>query len=308
MKKSILLLMVLLLLVGCNKEENKKIKIGITQIVEHQALDSAREGFEKAIIDSGLDVEIEFQNAQGEFANSQLIASSFVRDKKDLILGISTPSAQSIYNATKDIPILVTAVTDLESAGLVGDNITGTSDMAPIQEQFKIAKELLPNLKKIGVIYNTSEQNSLVLIKKAKVISEELGIELVEVGISSVNDMSVALDTILIKVDVLYTPTDNLVVSATPLILEKANKNNVPVIACIEDQVAQGALVTETIDYEKLGYQTGEMAVKILKGEDIKGMKVQTLKDTDLIINRKSAEKYKIDLKKLDEIKGVKII
>lgn len=308
MKKSILLLIILLLLVGCKKEKKEKIKIGISQIVEHQALDGARKGFEKAIMDSGLDVDIEVQNAQGEFSNSQLIANSFVKDKKDLILGISTPSAQSIYNATKDIPILVTAVTDLESAGLVGDNITGTSDMAPVQEQFKIAKKLLPNLKKIGIIYNTSEQNSLVLIKKARLIARDLQLEVVEVGISSVNDMSMALDTILAKVDALYTPTDNLVVSSTPLILEKANKKNVPVIACIEDQVVQGALVTETIDYEKLGYQTGEMAVRILKGEDIKNIKVETLKDTDLIINRKSSEKYNIDLKDIEKLEGVKII
>ncbi len=308
MKKSILLLLVLLSLAGCKKEENKKIKIGISQIVEHEALDSARRGFEKSLLDSGLDVEIEFQNAQGEFANSQLIANSFVKDKKDLILGISTPSAQSVYNATKDIPILVTAVTDLESAGLTGDNITGTSDMAPVREQFQIAKRLLPDLKKIGVIYNTSEQNSLVLIEKAHLIAQELQIELVEVGISSVNDMSMALDMILTRVDALYTPTDNLVVSATPLILEKANKYNIPVIACIEDQVLQGALVTVTIDYEKLGYQTGEMAVKILKGEDIKNIKVETLKDTDLIINKKSAEKYNIDLKNIEKLKNVRII
>lgn len=308
MKKSILLLMILISLVGCKKEENKKIKIGISQIVEHQALDSARTGFEKAIADSGLDVDIEFQNAQGEFANSQLIANSFVKDKKDLILGISTPSAQSLYNATKDIPILVTAVTDFESAGLIGDNITGTSDMAPVREQFEIAKKLLPNLKKIGIIYNTSEQNSLVLVEKAKLIAKDLDIELVEVGISSINDMSMALDSILKKIDALYTPTDNLVVSATPLILEKANEKNIPVIACVEDQVKQGALVTVTIDYEKLGYQTGEMAVRILNGEDIKNIGVKTLEDTDLIINKKSLEKYNVDLKNLDKLKTVKII
>ena len=308
MKKSILLLIVLLGLIGCQKKESKKIKIGITQIVEHQALDSARVGFEKALTESGLDVDIEFQNAQGEFANSQLIANSFVKDKKDLILGISTPSAQSLYNATKHIPILVTAVTDFESAGLVGDNITGTSDMAPVREQFEVAKQLLPNLKKIGIIYNTSEQNSLVLVEKAKIIAKDLGIEIVEVGISSINDMSMALDTILKKVDALYTPTDNLVVSATPLILEKANKKNIPVIACVEDQVKQGALVTVTIDYEKLGYQTGEMAVRILKGEDIKDIKVKTLEDTDLIINKESVEKYNVDLKNIDESKTIKII
>lgn len=308
MKRSILLLIVLLGLIGCQKEESKKIKIGITQIVEHQALDSARVGFEKALTESGLDVDIEFQNAQGEFANSQLIANSFIKDKKDLVLGISTPSAQSLYNATKNIPILVTAVTDFESAGLVGDNITGTSDMAPVREQFEVAKQLLPNLKKIGIIYNTSEQNSLVLVEKAKIIAKDLGIEIVEVGISSINDMSMALDTILKKVDALYTPTDNLVVSATPLILEKANKKNIPVIACVEDQVKQGALVTVTIDYEKLGYQTGEMAVKILKGEDIKDIKVKTLEDTDLIINKESVEKYNVDLKNIDESKTIKII
>jgi len=308
MKRSIILLIILLSLIGCQKEENKKIKIGISQIVEHQALDSARIGFERALTESKLDVDIEFQNAQGEFANSQLIANSFVKDKKDLILGISTPSAQSLYNATKNIPILVTAVTDFESAGLIGDNITGTSDMAPVREQFEVAKQLLPNLKKIGIIYNTSEQNSIVLVKKANLIAKDLGIELVEVGISSINDMSVALDTILKKVDALYTPTDNLVVSGTPLILEKANKKNIPVIACVEDQVKQGALVTVTIDYEKLGYQTGEMAVRILKGEDIKNIKIKTLEDTDLIINKKSVEKYNVDLKNIDETKTIKII
>ena len=308
MKKSIILLIILLSLIGCKKEESKKIKIGISQIVEHPSLDSARKGFEKALADSGLDVDIDFQNAQGEFSNSQLIANSFVKDKKDLILGISTPSGQSLYNATKDMPILVTAVTDFESAGLIGDNITGTSDMAPVREQFEVAKKLLPDLKKMGFIYNTSEQNSLVLLEKAQIIAKDLEFELIEVGVTSVNEMSPALDSILKKVDALYLPTDNLVASSAPLILEKANKKNIPVITCVEDQVKLGALVTVTIDYEKLGYQTGEMAVRILKGEDIKNIEVKTLEDTDLIINKKSVEKYNIDLKKIDETKTIKTI
>lgn len=295
MKKIIMLLMGLSM-VAFGKEP-VKIKVGITQIMEHQALDSAREGFIKALKDGGYgDAKIDYQNAQGDFGTAQMIANSFVQDKKDIILAISTPSAQAAYNATKKIPILITAVTDAESAGLVGDNITGTSDAAPIYKQLEIITKLLPNAKKVGIIYNTSEQNSQVQVAQAKVEAAKLGLEIVETGITTINDMAIGLDSLLPKVDVLYTPTDNLVVASTPLLLEKANKAGKPVIGSVEDQVMQGALVTETIDYEKLGYQTGEVAVQVLKGTVPNTIPIETLKDTQLIINKKAAEKYNVDL------------
>lgn len=303
----ITLLLLSAIAMGQEVKNPDKIKIGITQIMEHQALDSTRIGFEKALKENGYGkVKIDYQNAQGDFNTSQMIANSFVQDKKDLIYAISTPSAQSAYNVTKEIPILITAVTDQKAAGLIGDNITGTSDATPISKQLETIIEVLPKAKKIGIIYNTSEQNSQVQVANAKEESKKLGLEIVEVGATNVNEVAMGLDSLLDKIDVLYTPTDNLVVSATPLVLDKANKKNIPVIGCIEDQVVQGALITNTIDYEKLGYQTGEIAIRVLKGEEPKNIPVETLKDTQIIVNKKVAEKYKVDLTS-EALKGAKI-
>ena len=282
---------------GNEIKEAGKIKIGISQIVEHPALDAARDGFEKALKENGYkDAKIEYQNAQGDFGTAQMIGQQFAQDNKDLIFAISTPSAQAAYNSTKDIPILITAVTDPKAAGLTGENITGTSDMMPVYEQLKVAKDMLPKIKKVGILYNTSEQNSQVQVNNAKEEGKKLGLEIVETGVNSINDIASGIDQLLTKVDVLYVPTDNLVVSATPLVLDRANKAKVPVIGCIEDQVKQGALVTKTINYEKLGYQTGEMAIEVLKGKSPKDMPIETLKNMELIINKKMAEKYKVDL------------
>lgn len=303
-KLAMALLLLSTMVMGKEIKEPKNIEIGVTQIMEHPALDSARVGFEKALKDNGYgDVKIDYQNAQGDFGTAQMIANSFAQGKKDLIYAISTPSAQAAYNVTKEIPILITAVTDVKAAGLVGDNITGTSDATSIYKQLETITKILPNAKKVGIIYNTSEQNSQVQVASAKEESKKLGLEIIETGVTNVNDMAMGLDSLLDKVDVLYTPTDNLVVSATPLVLDKANRKNVPVVGCIEDQVAQGALITDTIDYEKLGYQTGEMAIRVLKGEEPKNMPVETLKNTQLIVNKKVAEKYGIDLGALEGAK-----
>ena len=303
-KLAMALLLLSTVVMGKEIKEPKNIEIGVTQIMEHPALDSARVGFEKALKDNGYgDVKIDYQNAQGDFGTAQMIANSFAQGKKDLIYAISTPSAQAAYNVTKKIPILITAVTDVKAAGLVGDNITGTSDATSIYKQLETITKILPKVKKVGIIYNTSEQNSQVQVVSAKEESKKLGLEIIETGVTNVNDMAMGLDSLLDKVDVLYTPTDNLVVSATPLVLDKANRKNVPVVGCIEDQVAQGALITDTIDYEKLGYQTGEMAIRVLKGEEPKNMPVETLKNTQLIVNKKAAEKYGIDLGALEGAK-----
>lgn len=303
-KLAMALLLLSTMVMGKEIKEPKNIEIGVTQIMEHPALDSARVGFEKALKDNGYgDVKIDYQNAQGDFGTAQMIANSFAQGKKDLIYAISTPSAQAAYNVTKEIPILITAVTDVKAAGLVGDNITGTSDATSIYKQLETITKILPNAKKVGIIYNTSEQNSQVQVASVKEESKKLGLEIIETGVTNVNDMAMGLDSLLDKVDVLYTPTDNLVVSATPLVLDKANRKNVPVVGCIEDQVTQGALITDTIDYEKLGYQTGEMAIRVLKGEEPKNMPVETLKNTQLIVNKKATEKYGIDLGALEGAK-----
>lgn len=295
----VIAIIIAVLMAGCGKKEDEKIKIGITQIIEHPALDASKDGFLKALADSGYDetkVEIEEQNAQGDFGTAQTIAKSYVDDNKDMIFAISTPSAQAAYNATKEIPVMITAVTDPEAAGLTGDNISGTSDMAPVGKQMELIKNMLPEAKKVGIVYNTSEQNSEVLVNMAIKECERLGLEVITSGITSVNEISPALDALLGKIDVLYTPTDNLIVAAVPLVLQKSNDAEVPVIGCIKEMVEQGALATETIDYYQLGYQAGEMAVKVLEGADIKDMPVETLKNTQLIINKKALEKFNISV------------
>ena len=296
MKKLLTILGLMLGLTTLSVAAEKEIKVGITQIVEHPSLDAARKGVEKALKEKGKNIKIEYQSAQGDFGTAQLIAKSYASSKKDVIIAISTPSAQAALNATKTIPIVYTAVTDGASAGLKGNNITGTSDMSPLDKQAELIKTLLPNAKKVGFLYNPSEQNSLLLLEKFKGIAKAKGLTVVEKGVSSVNDINLAIDSLLSQIDVLYIPTDNLVYSSASLVIQKANRKNVPVIASTNDIVKKGALATESIDYEKLGYQTGERVIDILNGKNPKDIPVETLKQTTLVVNQKIAKKYNISL------------
>jgi putative tryptophan/tyrosine transport system substrate-binding protein len=310
------LLLATSILGGCGKsqastsssaqEEKKVKKIGITQIVEHPALDASRKGFIEALkskgFEEGKNVEIDFQNAQGEPATAQTIAQNFVSKKKDLILAIATPTAQAAFNATKSIPILITAVTDPVQAGLVKaldkpeTNVTGTSDNVPIETQFELLKKLVPNGKKVGILYNTSEANSEIQVNSAKKAAPSFGLEIVATGITNVNEVPQALDTLLSKIDVLYVPTDNMVVSAMPIISSQAFKKNIPIIGSERGQVEAGALATTGIDYYKLGFQTGLAAVEVLNGKSPKDIPVTTLKDMQLVINTDAAKKLNITI------------
>ena len=296
MRKLLSIVGLMLGLTTLSMATEKEIKVGITQIVEHPSLDAARKGVEKALKEKGKNIKIEYQSAQGDFGTAQLIAKSYASSKKDVIVAISTPSAQAALNATKTIPIVYTAVTDGASAGLKGNNITGTSDMSPLDKQAELIKNLLPKAKKVGFIYNPSEQNSILLLEKFKGIAKAKGLTVVEKGVSSVNDINLAIDSLLSQIDVLYIPTDNLVYSSASLVIQKANRKNIPVIASTKDIVEKGALATESIDYEKLGYQTGERVIDILNGKNPKDIPVETLKQTTLVINQKIAKKYNISL------------
>ncbi|MDR3259291.1 MAG: ABC transporter substrate-binding protein [Fusobacteriaceae bacterium] len=278
-------------------KEAKNIKIGITQIVEHKALDLSKQGFLKALKDNGFgDADIEARNAQGDFATAQLIAQSFVNQKKDLIFTISTPSSQAALNATKEIPIVITAVTDPTIAGLISKNLTGTSDPMPIDEQVNLIKQVLPNVKTVGLIYNTSEQNSAISIERTKKELEKVGLKFEEAGVTSINDISPALSNLLNKVDLIFLTTDNLISSAAPLVIEMSNKANKPVLAGEESHIPFGALMTRTIDFEKIGYRAGEMAVEILKGKAPSEIPIEPPKENRTIVNKKIAEKYNIDM------------
>jgi putative ABC transport system substrate-binding protein len=295
----------------------KVFKIGITQFVEHPALDAARKGFvdglKEAGFEEGKNVVFELENAQADFPTTQTIAGKLVGDKVDLILAIATPSAQSAANATKDIPILITAVTDPVEAGLVKSmekpetNVTGTTDMNPIKEQLELLKEILPSTKSVGIIYNAAEANSKVQVDIAKQASKELGLSIKEATVANSSEVNQAVQTLAGKVDALYVPTDNTVASAIGAVVKVCNDAKIPVIGAERGHVDGGALATLGIDYYLLGKQTGSMAARVLEGEDPKNIPVEGSKDLKLIINKKSAEVLGINIpdavvSKADEI------
>lgn len=284
------------LLTACSKNSNTDIKtIGITQLVEHPSLDKARNGFIKALEDKGYkdgeNIKIDYQNAQNDMLTTQTIANKFVSDKKDLIYAVSTPSAQAAYNSTKDIPILITAVTDPVAAGLVKSldkpegNLSGTSDYISIDKNLELIKTLVPKAKTIGVLYSTSEVNSKIQVEMLKKYASKNNYKVVEKGISSSNEINQAISSLSKNIDVLYVPTDNLIVSSMPIVSKVATDNKIPVIASEDGSVKSGALACQGIDYEKLGYKTGEIAVKVLNGEKVSNIPISTLDDTQIIIN-----------------------
>ena len=290
-------------------EGAKKYKIGITQIVSHPALDQSREGFKDALKEAGMDVEYEEQNAQGDITIANTIANKFVTDKVDLIFSIATPTTQAAVNATGTIPIVFTAVTDPEAAGLTKPNVTGSSDRVDnVAEQLDVLKELNPNATAIGILYNSSEQNSVTQVELIKKIAAEKGIKVEEQAVTSVSELTQALDNLLSKTDALYIPTDNLVVSNMPAVVERANAAKKIVIATDEGSVTNGALYTKGIDFYELGKEAGKLAVQILKdGKTPSDLKVVTLKPTNLVFNKKTMEAIGLTLpeKLKNEVKFV---
>ncbi|MBO8126589.1 MAG: ABC transporter substrate-binding protein [Firmicutes bacterium] len=281
----------------------KTYRIGVTQIVEHPALDAAVDGFQKALADAGIEVVYDRQNAQGDMSTALMIAQKFVNDRVDLILAVATPTAQAAANVTKDIPILITAVTDPVSAGLVksiersGTNVAGTSDLNPVGEQLALFKEIDARIKRIGVVYNAGETNSVVQVKLAQREAAKLGLKLVEAAVSNSSEVYQAALSLVGRVDGIYVPTDNTVVSALESVVKVAAENDLPVIAGEENSVARGCLATVGIDYYRLGYQTGEIAVDVLTGRaKPQDMAIQYQKDMKLVINLKAAEEQNVKL------------
>lgn len=279
----------------------KAFEIGISQFAEHPALDAVRQGFEDELKELGVNVNIDYKNSQGDTGTAGMIAQKFVADKKDLIFAIATPSAQAAKQATDSIPVLFSAVTDPVSAQLVdsfekvGGNLTGTSDAAPVDKQMKLFKELNPEIKKVAIIYNTSEANSEIQIAKAKEIGEELGIEIVPVGVNNINDIPQAVNSVVRKVDGFYTITDNIVASAINLISKAAIKNKKITIAAEEAHVQGGILMTDGLSYYEIGRQTGVMAKKILVDKvSTEDIPVEVSKNTKKVVNRKTLKSLKL--------------
>ncbi len=289
-----------------NKPSDKKnFKIGIVQLVEHPALDSAYKGFidglAKAGFENGKNITVDYQNAQGEQANCQTIANKLANDKPDLILAIATPAAQAVANVTKDIPILVTAVTDPASAKLVasnekpGRNVTGTSDLTPVEEQMKLLKQILPDAKKVGMLYCSSEANSKYQVDIAKKSAAALGIEPVEATVSNSNEIQQVTQSLVGKVDAIYAPTDNMISAGLVTVSMTAQSAKIPIIVGESAMIKKGGLATYGINYYDLGLLTANQAVRILKGEaKPDDMPIEYSKNCELEINKEVAQKLGI--------------
>ena len=267
-------------LTGCGSTGSKdNYTIGIMQYAVHGSLDNCREGFLQGLAEEGIvegqNLTVLYENAQADGGIASQIVTNFVSQKVDLICGIATPMAQSAYGVGKknDIPVIYTAVTDPIAAELANTDgtpvgeVTGTSDKLPVTEQLAMIREILPDAKTIGIMYTTSEVNSLSAIEEYKIAAPEYGFEIVETGISTTADVPLAADSLLSKVDCVTNLTDNTVVASLPVILDKANKLNVPVFGSEIEQVKIGCLAAMGLDYIDLGKQTGKMAAAVLKGE-----------------------------------------
>lgn len=298
---------------GNSAKEDKVYKVGVIQLVQHDALDASYTGFKKALEEAGYkdgeNIEIDYQNAAGDQSNCQTIADSFVNDKKDLIFAIATPAAQAVASKTTEIPILVTAVTDPKDAGIVesneepGTNVSGSSDLTPVAEQIDLLKQIVPDAKKVAVLYASNESNSLFQANLAKEAAKKNDLEVEEVTVSNSNEIEQVLKSVVDKVDAIYTPTDNTIAASMATVALIANEAKVPVVCGEEGMVNEGGLITYGINYEKIGALAGNQAVKIFKGEDISKMPIEYLAKEELTIKINEDAAKEIGIKIPDNIK-----
>lgn len=302
------------MLAGCGSSSDSgsgkgKYNVGVIQLTEHVALDAANKGFCDGLKEEGIDAKIDQQNAQGDQSACDTIASKFVNDKKDLVLAIATPAAQAIAGKTEDIPICITAVTDPTEAGLVdsndkpGTNVTGTSDLTPIKEQISLLKQLIPDCKTVGILYNSAEDNSLFQAEIAKKEIEANSMTYKVYTVSNSNEIQTVVESMVGKVDAIYIPTDNMIAAGMSTVSMVATENKIPCIVGESGMVDNGGLATYGIDYYNLGKKTAKMAAKILKGEaSPEDMPIEYLDAAkcELQVNEEIAKELGIDVSGLD--------
>ncbi|PCI30446.1 MAG: ABC transporter permease [SAR324 cluster bacterium] len=320
MKKSVFFLILIFTLISFSTVQAKTYRISISQFVEHPALGAILKGFQDSIRDQGLKVDYRVHNAQGNMGTAGQIAQQMLGENPDLILAITTPTAQASAQVLKKapphmrVPLLFSGVTDPKSAGLVrswerpGKNITGVSDMLPIAKHLDMLEEFLPKLKKLGLIYNSGEANSKILVKVIKKEASQRGFRIVPVTVSKSSEVYQAAKSLVGRVDAVYITTDSTVISALESAIKVGIRNKLPIFASDVDSVSRGAVAAMGFDYYKHGYQTGVMAKKILEGANPATTPVETQKELQLHINQTYAAKMGVTIPKSLLAKANKLI
>lgn len=280
--------------------------VAITQIVEHPALDAVREGVKDVLTEAGYvedkGLKWSYESAQGNAATAAQIAKKFVGDEPDVIVAIATPSAQTMVATTKSIPIVFSAVTDPVGAKLVldathpGGNVTGVTDMTPIAAHMALIKRVVPTATRLGVISNPGESNSVTLVALIEAEAPKLGMSVVHAAATKSGDVLAAARSLVGKVDAIYVPTDNTVISAFEAVVKVGNEASIPVLAGDTDSVKRGAVAAAGFNYYDIGRQTGHMVVSILQGINPGDMAVEGVAKTDLYVNLKAAKAQGVTL------------
>ncbi|MBD1565568.1 ABC transporter substrate-binding protein [Vibrio sp. SA48] len=279
----------------------KTAKVAVSQIVEHPALDATRQGLLDGLkakgYEEGKNLEFDFKTAQGNPAIAVQIARQFVGENPDVLVGIATPTAQALVSATKNIPIVFTAVTDPVGAKLVkkleqpGKNVTGLSDLSPVEQHVELIKEIMPNVKTIGVVFNPGEANAVSLMELLKSSTKKHGIDLVEATALKSADVQTATQAIAAKSDIIYALIDNTVASAIEGMIVSANQAKTPVFGAATSYVERGAIASLGFDYYQIGVQTADYVAAILEGQDPGKLDVKVAKGSDLFVNKTAADK-----------------
>ena len=307
-----LTVMVVAALFLTQKEQNNstnstaKVKIGVLQFVTHDSLDEIYKGIKAGLEEGGYttteNLSIYFMNAEGDQSQVQTMSKKLVDNGNELLLGIATPAAQGLANATTELPIIMGAVTDPVGANLVtdlknpGGNITGVSDQTPVADAVSLIKEITPNAKTIGVLYSSNEDNSKIQVAEFKAAAEEAGYTVLEYAVASSNEIAATVEVASSKADVLFTPVDNTVASAFSTVVSVANKTKTPIFTSVEDMVEGGGIASVTLSQYDLGVATGKMAAKILDGANPADTPVQIFNECTVVVNQKVAKELGITL------------
>ena len=286
------------LLIGKNiQSKPEAVKIGISKLMAHPALDSIEKGIKDYLLENGIDADVETQNANGDISTAVSIAQLFDTEKKDLVVGIATPTAQALANTFEDIPVVFATVTDPESAGLSGlENVAGTSDMVPVEEHLKIIEEVT-GARRIGMIYTSGEANGITLMEAMKKACEKNGVELITASVSNSSEVKMAAESIIDRVDAMYEATDNTVISAIAAVSEVCMDNSVPLFSAdVTSSFDTDVLIAGGFDYYASGKLTGEVIMRMLNGEEAKDIGTLYLEDLEILVNLDVATRLGIQI------------